>query len=276
MTLDEKYKKLQTILKDMGKVLIAYSGGVDSSFLLKVAGDVLGDNVLGTLGLSAAYPTREFNTALNFAKDINVTVRVIKTEETDKLKFRENPPDRCFYCKSELFSKLWEIAEEEGIQYVLDGTNADDTGDFRPGMKALKEQKVFSPLKEAGLTKEEIRELSKRLGLQTWDKPAMPCLSSRFPYGQEIDIKKLKMVDAAENILRDEGFKYLRVRHYGDTARIEVSQKEMHNLLNEGRRNRIVAKLKKLGYTYITVDMEGFRSGSMNEALNIEQKKSGL
>ena len=267
MLIEEKYQKLQVILKNMGKVLVAYSGGVDSVFLLKIAHDVLKENVHAVLGLSAAFPSREYTTSLDLAKKIGVDVQILKTEETDDLKFKENPINRCYFCKTELFKKLQQIAAEKEIIFVVDGTNLDDVGDFRPGMLALKEQKVKSPLKDAGFRKSEIRELSKKLGLPTWRKPAMPCLSSRFPYGQSIDEKSLNMVDNAENILRDEGFYDVRVRHHDKTAKIEVIQNELNYFLDEEKRRRIVSQFKDLGYKYVTLDLEGLRSGSLNEIL---------
>jgi len=268
--LQAKYEALQQTLAEMGGVVIGFSGGVDSTFLLKVAHDVLNSQALAVIGISETYPEREYREALQLAKQIGVRTRVVHTEETDRRKFLENPPDRCYYCKTELFTKLRQIAAEEGLAHIADGTHAEDVRDFRPGLRALREQAVRSPLREVGLTKLEIRQLSQRLGLPTWDKPSFACLSSRFPYGFGIDKEKLKMVDAAENVLRDFSFRVFRVRHYGDTARIEVSPNEIARFADAALRAAIVKKLKELGYTYITLDLEGYRTGSMNEVLPLE------
>ncbi len=261
----------------MGGVAIGYSGGVDSTFLLKVACDVLGEKTLAVIGRSETYPTREFEEAVRLAESFGTRYRVVGTEETDILKFQENPPDRCYFCKTELFSKLTAIAEEERILWIADGTIVDDVGDFRPGMRAKKEKNVRSPLLEAELTKKEIRELSKSLGLPTWDKPSFACLSSRFPYGFGITKENLMKIDSAETLLRDLGFKYFRVRHHDDkTARIEVGKEEITRLLDDNLREKIVKRLKELGFTYVTLDLQGYRTGSMNEALSITAKQEYL
>ena len=267
LNIDEKYEKLKSIIKEMGEIVIGYSGGVDSAFLLKVAKDVLGDKVLGVLATSPTYPSREYKKAEETAKQIGVKIEIIETKETDDLKFKENPINRCYYCKKELFGKIVEIAEVKSFKNMVDGSNADDLKDYRPGMKALKERGIRSPLQEAGLTKSEIRELSKRLNLPTWNKPALACLSSRFPYNVSIDTEKLKMVDEVENYLYDEGFINIRARHYDSTVRIEVSPEEINKFFDEKTRKRIVQKIKDIGYTYITLDLEGYRQGSMNEVL---------
>lgn len=272
MTLEDKYKKLEGLLREMGEIVIAYSGGVDSTFLLRVAVDVLGDKALGILATSATYPTREFKEAVSLAEKMRAQLRIIETKETDNIKFSENPPDRCYFCKSELFTKVQEIAQEEGIKFVADGSNLDDVGDFRPGMRALKEQQVRSPLREAQFTKNDIREMSRRLGLPTWNKPSLACLSSRFPYGSSIDLKKLTMVDRAENFLQDNGFSVVRVRHYEDTARIELSDQEIARFLEPEIRNHVVKEFKDIGYKYVTLDLQGYRTGSMNEVLSVAEK----
>lgn len=271
--LNDKYINLQLILHGLESAVIGYSGGVDSTLLLKVAVDTLGDDALAVIGKSETYPIREYEEAEKLAKSFGAKYEIVYTEETDDLKFKENPPDRCYYCKTELFSKLTDIAKARDIKWICDGTNVDDLGDFRPGLKAVKEKNVRSPLLEAGLTKKDIRELSKALKLPTWDKQSFACLSSRFPYGFGIDKEKLKKIDAAETLLRDNDFKYFRVRHHDDnTVRIEVGKDEILKLLNGSLRETIVNEIKKLGFKYITLDLEGYRTGSMNEVLSEDVK----
>jgi len=272
--LEGKYSTLRATVANMDGVVIGFSGGVDSTLLLKVAKDILGNGVLAVIGRSETYPTREYTEAISLAEEIGVNVRVVRTEETDVLKFQENPPDRCYYCKTELFGKLKVIADERGFRWIADGTNADDVRDFRPGMKAINEKEVRSPLLEAGLTKQEIRELSRYLELPTWDKPSFACLSSRFPYGFGITKENLMKIDQAETFLRDLGFRYFRVRHHDDkTARIEVGKDEIKRLADDELRMKIVSELKKLGFTYVTLDLQGYRTGSMNEVLTTEVQK---
>lgn len=269
-----KFLSLRTTVQEMESIVIGYSGGVDSTLLLKVASDMLGDGVLAVIGRSETYPTREFAEAMRLARDIGTRVEVVDTEETDVLKFRENPPDRCYYCKTELFGKLKSIAADRGFKWIADGTNADDLGDFRPGMKAVDEQGVRSPLLEAGLTKQEVRDLSRHLELPTWNKQSFACLSSRFPYGYGITKENLMKIDRAETLLRDLGFRSFRVRQHDDkTARIEVGKEEIKRLIHDEVRENIVTGLKDLGFTYVTLDLQGYRTGSMNEVLTIEVKK---
>jgi len=265
---------LQSIIQEMGSLVIGYSGGVDSTLLLKVAHDTIGDRVLAVIGKSETYPSREYEEACMLAREIGARFEVVKTEETDVLKFRENPPNRCYFCKTELFGKIQEIARRDGLQWIADGSNIDDRADFRPGMAANREKNVRSPLLESHMTKEDIRQLSKYLDLRTWDKQSFACLSSRFPYGQSIDKQKLTRIDRAENVLRDNGFKFFRARHHDDhTVRIEVGTQEIKRFADDQFRETIVSALKEIGFTYITLDLFGFRSGSMNEVLSDQEKK---
>jgi uncharacterized protein len=271
VTTREKLQKLKDDLGKMGSAAIAFSGGVDSTFLAKMAREVLGQGALAFTAVSSSFPAREKAESRALAKQIGIRQVFFTSEEVDIPQFQNNPPDRCYYCKKELFSKLIQKARKAGIETVLDGSNADDTGDFRPGLKALEEMHIVSPLKEAGLTKAEIRILSKSMGLPTWDKPAFACLSSRFQYGDTITVKKLSRVEKAEDFLKTEGFKVLRIRDHGAMVRIETAQEEMDRFVDPDFRNRVVDKLKSLGYTFVSLDLEGYRTGSMNEAL---KKKS--
>ncbi len=269
-----KYNRLTSILGTMGSVAIGYSGGVDSSLLLKVAVDTLGTNVLAMIGRSQTYPTREFEEAVALAQQIGARYVVVDTEETDDLKFKENPPDRCYYCKTELFGKLEELADREGIAWIADGTIMDDVGDFRPGMRAKAEKDVRSPLLEAEMTKEDVRSLSCELGLPTWDKPSFACLSSRFPYGTGITRENLSKIDQAETFLRDAGFRRFRVRYHDEhTARIEVEPADMGRFLDAAFRTDLVDAFKALGFIYVTMDLKGYRTGAMNEVLSDVEKK---
>ncbi len=267
--LTAKYDSLRTILAGMGRVVIGYSGGVDSTLLLKVAHDVLAHEALAVIGTSETYPSREYEEAVRIALEIGAQYEEVATEETDDLKFAENPPDRCYFCKVELFSKLNEIAAARSIPWIADGTITDDLGDFRPGMRAKKEQHVRSPLLEAGMSKADVRALSRDLGLPTWEKGSFACLSSRFPYGTPITREALARVDAAENLFRDLGFRSYRVRYHDEkTARIELGQDELARLLDHALRRKVVDHLKGLGFAYVTLDLQGYRTGSMNEVLS--------
>lgn len=265
-----KLSKLKNTLLDLESVVIAFSGGVDSTFLAKVAYETLGERALAVTASSETYTPKELEEAKELADKIGINHLVIHTEELSNESFVQNPPERCYHCKKELFSKLFLLAKEKGLNFVLDGANADDVGDFRPGLTAGKELGVRSPLKETGLTKNDIRELSKEMGLPTWDKPSAACLSSRFPYGDPITKEKLQQVQLAESCLRELGFVQFRVRHHGKIARIEIPVENFKLLIDESIRNKILDKFKDVGFGYITLDLSGFSSGSMNLVLDQE------
>ena len=267
MDTNQKFQALKELLSEMGHVIVAYSGGVDSAFLLKVAHDVLGDKAHGVLAISPTYPSREYEKAKEVARLIGARLRIINTNELEDDNFIKNPVNRCYFCKSELFTEISKIAKKENLQNLVDGSNYDDLGDHRPGMKALEELNVRSPLQEAGLTKSEIRTLSKELGLPTWEKEALACLSSRFPYGENINSEKLQMVDKAENFLRDNGFRNIRARHQNNTIKIEVDPDDIKLFFDDDKRNSIITYMKSIGYNYVTVDLEGYRRGSLNEVI---------
>jgi len=273
MTLTDKFSKLKENLQLMKKVIIAYSGGVDSTLLLKSATMSGLEDILAVTAVSETLPDGELSFAKEIASALNVKHRVIVTEELKNKNFSSNPPDRCYYCKKELFSKLKEIAEKENFLFILDGTNADDLRDWRPGKRAAAELGIRSPLLEAGFTKQEIREISHSLGLPTWDKPATPCLSSRFPYGQGITVEALQRVTLAENFIKKFGLRELRVRDHSKIARIEVIPENFPILMDKNIRDEIVSYLKSLGYRYVTLDLHGFRSGSLNEIVESSKKK---
>jgi uncharacterized protein len=265
MTLNEKFDTLKENLKQMQRVIIAYSGGVDSTFLLKAASLSGLKDLLAVTASSESFPQEELSFAREITSSLNIKNMIIVTEELKDENYSNNPSNRCYYCKKELFSKLKKIAIKENVSFILDGTNADDIHDWRPGRHAAEEMGVKSPLLDAGLGKNEIRELSRMLGLPTWNKTATPCLSSRFPYGQKITAEALERVNHAENFLKNFGFTELRVRDHSGTARIEVIPEEFSLFMNKSAREEIIVYLKSLGFKYITLDLKGFRSGSLNE-----------
>jgi uncharacterized protein len=275
MTLQDKYNLLQQILKKLHKVVVAYSGGVDSTFLLKAAVDTLGpENVLACIGISSSLGKSQYNRAIECAEIIGARVEEVEVQEVFDTKYSANNPDRCFHCKSHLYTLLQNIAKEKDFDNVVCGCNFDDMDDFRPGNKAAKIYGVQSPLMEAQMTKDDIRDMSRKLNLPTADIPASPCLASRVTYGLEVTEQRLKQVEEAEDFLRKLGFVEFRVRHHDTIARIEVQPEDMEKVTTEPERYKIIEKLKSLGFKYITVDLQGFRSGSLNELLTKDEKQS--
>lgn len=262
---NEKYNELIKYLKGLGKVVLAFSGGVDSTFLLKAAKEALGDNVKAVTILSPYIPKWEIAEAKELVKEIGVHHEIIEAPIIDSIKF--NPEDRCYLCKTAVFSMILSIAKEQGYNFVIDGTNFDDIGDYRPGLKALKELEVKSPLLECKLTKEEIRCFSKELGLNTWDKPAYACLLTRIPYGNELRIEDFEKIENAEKYMMSIGFRAVRVRCHGDLARIEVSRNDRSKLFDEELLDTIAKNIKECGFKYVTLDMQGYRIGSFNETI---------
>jgi pyridinium-3,5-biscarboxylic acid mononucleotide sulfurtransferase len=269
--LSTKLGSLEKILTDMQTVLIAYSGGTDSTFLLKVAANVLGDEAIAVTASSETYTPKELRDAKKNAEAIGARHIVVYTDELNDPNFSSNPPDRCYHCKKELFTKLTELAKRHGLKYIVDGSTSDDERDFRPGMRAVREFGVRSPLKDAGFTKQDIRTLSKEMNLPTWDKPPLPCLSTRFPYGTQITKEKVMRVGRAEEFLAGFGIRQLRVRDHGNIARIEVLRADMPIFLDEEISKLIAEKFKLLGYAYVALDIQGYRMGSMNEPLKEEK-----
>jgi uncharacterized protein len=267
MVHEDKLRALEAALRGMGSVLVAYSGGADSALVLKVAHQTLGERALGVIACSPSYPESERREAVALAERLGVAVLQITTDEMDDPNYVANRGDRCYFCKQELFSKLEALRVGRGYAVVVDGFNADDVGDYRPGIKAAREYRVRHPLQEVGLTKAEIRDVSRELGLPTWDKPAMACLSSRVPQGTPIQVGVLRQVDDAEQFLRTLGFRQLRVRHHNKIARIEVELSELPRLVEPAIRERVVRELKRLGYGFVTVDLAGYRmGGGLHEA----------
>ena len=259
---------LVDILSKMDRVIIAYSGGVDSAFLAAVANEVLGNNALSVTAVSPSLAPSELEEAQSLAQDLGLNYRTINTNEIEREDYSANNPDRCFFCKDELYSHLIKFCGEENYNFVVNGTNVDDLGDYRPGLDAATQYGVRSPLVEANLEKKDIRVLSREMGLPTWDKPAQACLSSRIPYGTMVTVEALTTIAKAEKYLREKGFKQLRVRHHENIARIEISADDFDVLTSEPLRTEVPSYFKSLGYSYVTLDLEGFRSGSLNEILN--------
>jgi len=277
MNLQEKYNSLQEILKELGKVVVAYSGGVDSTFLLKAAVDTLGaENVLACIGVSPSLAKSQYQQAMECAKVIGAKVKEVEIDEVADSNYAANKADRCFHCKSHICKTLLNIAEQRDFEYVVFGTNYDDLDDFRPGNRAMKVFGIRSPLAEAKLTKNDIRQLSRDLNLPTADMPASPCLASRISYGLKVTEQRLKQIEQAEDFLKGFGLVEFRVRHHDTIARIEVNLQDIEKITTEPARSAIVEKLKSLGFKFVTVDLQGFRSGSLNETLSEEEKQKSL
>ncbi len=268
-----KYERLQAIVREMESVLIAYSGGVDSALLLKVARNVLGERAMGAIAASPAYADEETKAAIETAAQMGIPLITLETHELEDERYVANDFNRCYFCKTELFSQLDPLAKKYNLRYIAYGINKDDDGDFRPGQKAAREFGVRGPLKEADMDKQDIRAVAKALGVPVWNKPAMACFSSRIPYGSKVDVASLRMIYQAEKLLRDLGFRQLRVRHHDKIARIEVERSELPRLIEEEISQQVTAGLRNIGYLYVTVDLQGYRTGSMNEGFFKKKRK---
>lgn len=269
----EKEQNLRRLMREMKSVLVAYSGGVDSSYVALIATQELKENAVCVMGISPSVAQNQLTEAEQIAKDFNFNYHTIQTEELTNPNYQANPTNRCYFCKSELYGKLAPLAKEKHIEFILDGSNLDDTGDFRPGRQAAQENAVRSLLIEVGLTKNEIRELSKKQGLPTWDKPASPCLSSRIAYGIPVSIERLSKVEKGENFLRSLGLREFRVRNHDELVRLEISPKEMERILHKNITDKIAEKFRALGFRYVTLDLHGYRTGAMNEILDKSLEK---
>jgi len=267
--LERKLAALSELLSDVPALIVAYSGGVDSAYLAYAATQALGDRAVCVTADSPSYPDRHRGLAIRIAAQFHLNHQIIATNEMAREEYRANPANRCYYCKHELYTQLTALAQEQGIPVIADGSNADDRGDYRPGRQAAREFGVRSPLDEVGLTKEEIRELSRQAGLPTWDEPASACLSSRIPYFSEVTDEKLRMIERAETVLRDLGFRVCRVRHHDTIARLELGRDEMARALDPEVADAIDRELRAIGYAHVTVDLRGYRLGSLNEALKL-------
>lgn len=268
MTLEQKTEKIKSLIREMGSALIAFSGGVDSTLVLALAHEVLGEKALGVTAQSASVPNREMQASRQLAKEIGVRHQVVRTDEISNPEYRANPANRCYHCKTELYSSLKRISGRNNISTILNGINTDDLGDYRPGIDSAREQGVRSPLVEAGFNKQDVRDLSRIMGLSIWNKPAMACLSSRIPYGQPVTEEKLSRVEQAEDLLLSLGFKQVRVRHLGTGACIELDKNEIPRYQSdESMQESVRGKLTALGFSSIVLDPEGYRMGSLNEAL---------
>lgn len=273
MELIDKEHLLKSNLKSMESVLVAFSGGVDSMLVLAVAHSVLDKNVLAVTAQSPSLPNRELSATVELASQIGVEHLIVQTDEMSSPNYKQNPIDRCYYCKSELYGKLEKIAEDRKLKTIVNGINLDDMGDHRPGIGAAHEANVKSPLCDAEFSKQDVRDLSLKLGLSTWDKPAMACLSSRIPYGQEVTEEKLSMIEQAEDILLAMGFKQLRVRHHGDIARIEFNKEDISRFFSNGLADKVQKKFADIGFNFTTVDIAGYKSGRLNEAIDKKLKE---
>ena len=274
--LEKKLEQLKTIFREMERALIAYSGGIDSTLVAKIASDVLGDRALAVTAVSPSLLPEELEDAKIQAAEIGIAHEIVETREMDNPNYTSNPVNRCYFCKSELHDRLKPLAIERGYPYVVDGINADDLSDYRPGIQAAKERGARSPLAEVGISKMEVRQIAKQLGLPWWDKPAQPCLSSRFPYGEEITVAKLQRVGRAEVYLRQQGYQNIRVRSEGDTARIELLPEQIKQFVLNTDLPELVSAFQKYGFVCVTLDLEGYRSGKLNRVLEPEVIDAGV